>query len=239
MGGLTRNQMITAVEDIVNVSKTSDEMVVFIPKMQRITEKEIMQDEYDLLGYFVTKHPLDDFKTRISSLDKINTLYEKYGGDSIRVGGIVSKYSPKRTKAGKNMAFLTLEDTTGRVEVIIFSKVFEKYQDILSQNALVEIKGRMEIDEKEINGELIRTPKIIASFINPLEEAKTLKEIHLRLTNRDNLQGIKEVLENRSGKVQVYIDYENYLIETNYKIPQTTDLMNKLRNLCLIKEVEE
>lgn len=238
MSGLTRNQMITATEEIVNVSKTSDNMVVFIPKMDRITEKEIMQDEYDLLGYFVTKHPLDDFKTRINNLDKINTLYEKYGGDSIKIGGIVSKYSPKRTKAGKNMAFLTLEDTTGRVEVIIFSKVYEKYQDILSQNALVEIKGRMEIDEREINGELVRTPKVIASFINTLEEAKEIKEIHLRLTNRDDYQGINDLLVGRSGKVKVFIDYENYLLETNYKIPQTTDLMNKLRNLCLIKEVE-
>ena len=236
---LNKNEMLLSVDDLVDNLKTTDDLVVFIPKTYNISEKENMQNEYELLGYFVTKHPLDNFKTRISQLDRINDLKEQQEGRSVHIGGIVSKYQQIKTKAGKDMAFLVLEDTTGRLEVVVFNKLFEKNRALLGQNALLEVKGKLEIDEKEVNEETIRVPKIIASFIYPLESTKKLKEVHLKLTHRDDTKAIKKLVGMKSGDVKVFIDYENFLLETSYQIPQTTDLLNELKSLCLIKEIEE
>jgi DNA polymerase-3 subunit alpha len=230
--------MIAATSDLVDVAKTSEDVVVFIPTLEEIPEKENMQNEYDLLGYFVTKHPLDDYKTKIRQLDPISELSDKQEKSKVHIGGIVQKYSPKKTKAGKNMAFLTLEDTTGRLEVIVFSTVFARAENILSQNALVEVRGKIEIDEKEVNGETVRTPKIIASFIHPLEDIRKLKEISLKILPGDNMIKIQEILHGKRGDLAVKIEHDNYTLETSYKIPQTMDLINSLKNYCLVKEVE-
>lgn len=239
MAGFNKNQMIEAVSDLVDNLKTTEQLVVFIPLNRDITEKENMQNEYDLLGYFVTKHPLDNFKTRISQLNKISELKDESAGKPVHLGGIVSKFQLIKTKAGKEMAFLILEDTTGRLEIVVFNKLFEKIRPLLYPNALIEIKGRLEIEEKEINEEVIRVPKIIASFVYPLESTKKLKEVHLKVTHRDSLKEIEKLVAIRSGEVKVFIDYENFLLETSYQIPQTTDLLNQLKSLCLIKEIEE
>ncbi|MDD3412598.1 MAG: OB-fold nucleic acid binding domain-containing protein [Lachnospiraceae bacterium] len=239
MANLNKNKMLLAVDNLVDNLKTTEELVVFIPDHHEISEKENMHNEYELLGYFVTKHPLDNFKSRIKQLDKINDLKEEVEGRSVHVGGIVSKYQQIKTKAGKDMAFLVLEDTTGRLEVVVFSNLFNKNRALLDQNALIEVKGKLEIEEKEVNEETIRVPKIIASFIYPLESTKKIKEVHLKITNRDDIKAIKNVVGLRSGDIKVFIDYENFLLETSYQIPQTTDLLNELRSLCLIKEIEE
>lgn len=239
MANFNKNQMIDAVDDLVDGLKSSEQLIVFISNNIDISEKENMQNEYELLGYFVTKHPLDNFKTRISQLDKISSLQHAVEGKQVHIGGIVSKYNQIKTKAGKDMCFLTLEDTSGRLEVVVFAKLFDKAAPLLYPNALVEVKGKLEIDEKEVNEETIRVPKIIASFIYPLESTKKIKEVHLKLTHRDDVESIKKLIANRSGSTKVFIDYENFLLETSYQIPQTTDLLNQIRNLCLIKEIEE
>ena len=239
MAGLNKNEMLLAVDDLVDNLKTAEDLVVFIPNSYEISEKENMHNEYELLGFFVSKHPLENFKSRIGQLDRINQLKEEPEGRSVHIGGIVSKYQQIKTKAGKDMAFLVLEDTTGRLEVVVFSNLFNKHRALLGQNALLEIKGKLEIDEKEVNEETIRVPKIIASFIYPLESTKNLKEVHLRLTNKDDMNAIKKVVGVKSGDVKVFIDYENFLLETSYQIPQTTDTINELKSLCLIKEIEE
>lgn len=235
----TKTQMLELTPDLVDLAKTTESIVFFSPTRREISEKENMQNEYDLLGYFVTRHPLDDYKVKMKQLDDTSSLREKETGSKVHAGGIISSVKVVTTKAGKKMAFLQLEDNHGRVEVVIFSKMYEKYERLLQKNTLVEIKGRLEIDEKEVNGEEVRNPKIIASFLFPLENVKQLSEIHLRLTSKDDFHKVKSVLHGRRGDVDVYIDYDGFLLETNYQIPQTVDIMNELKNLCLIKEVEK
>lgn len=230
--------MLEATSELVDLAKSTEDIVFFIPQMKETSERENMQNEYDLLGYFVTRHPLDDYKIKMKQLDNTLSMKEKETGSKVHAGGIISSAKVIMTKAGKKMAFLQLEDTNGRVEVVVFSKLYEKYQNLIEKNTLVEIKGRLEIDEKEINDEVVRTPKIIASFMFPLENVKQLSEIHLRLTSRDDFEKIKSTLTGRRGDVNVYIDYEGFLIETNYQVPQSVDLISELKNLCLIKEVE-
>lgn len=238
MSKMTKSQMIESASDLVDVAKTSENVVVFIPSMEEVSEKENMHNEFDLLGYFVSKHPLDDYKTKISQLDQIGELSELREGTRVHLGGILSAFRPTRTKKGDNMAFATLEDNTGRIEVIIFSSIFARAEHFLAQNALVEIKGKIEIDEKEVNGELIRKPKLIASFIHPLENVEQLKKISLKVLQGDNLKEIEKILKERRGDLPVDIEYENFSLETSYRIPQTIDLINSLKAYCLVKEIQ-
>ena len=237
MATLTKSQAIYALNDIVDIQKKDRDFIIFIPNKETISEKEMMQHEYDLLGYYVNKHPLDNFKTKMQQLYSIERLKEEQDAANVSVGGIIAEYKNIQTKAGKKMAFLTLEDKTGRVEVVVFPKLFEKLSGFLEKNLLVEIFGKLEIEENEVNDEVIRVPKIMATTIQPLEESKALKELILRLNCKEDLLKIKKVLQENIGNIPVFLEYQNFLLETSYRIKQTNDALLSIRELCLTREV--
>lgn len=238
MSNLNKKQMLEMTPELIDLLKTTDDVIYFIPEEEDVSDDESMFNEYNLLGYFVTKHPLDDFKNRMNQLEKINNLNLKSSGSKIHVGGIISSIRPLRTKKGDDMATLMLEDTSGRVDVVIFPKMYAQFKHLLKANNLIEIKGKLEIEEREVNEETVRTPKITGNLIFPLEQVKDLKEIVLRIRETDSLEEIKETLIQNRGAIPISIDYECCRMETPYKMSHKKEAIDKLRNLVLTYEVE-
>lgn len=237
MSKLNKSEAIHALNDIVDMQKKEKDFIIFIPSKDNISEREIMQHEYELLGYYVNKHPLDSFSTKMNQLYQVWDLKEEEEGTTVSIGGIITECKFIQTKAGKKMAFLTLEDKTGRIEVVIFPKMFDKYNHYLEKNKLIEVHGKVEIDENEINEEIVRTAKVMASSVHPLEETKALKEIILRISCKEDLYKIKKVLQDNVGDVPVFLEYQNFILETSYKIKQTNDALLSIKELCLTREI--
>lgn len=234
--------MLELSSGLIELQKEYENIIYFVPSIPELSEKERMDSEYDLLGYYITKHPLDDHKTRMNQLERISELKDLTDEKWVHIGGIISECKTIKTKAGATMAFITVEDKTGRIEIVIFAKLYEQIKNDLAKNNLIEIKGRLEVEEKEVGEDIIYTHKIIASKILPIEIQKDIDAIILKLDNaliESRLNKIKDIICNNPGDLKVFIDYQQFLLAIPYKIKQNSEVINSLRELTLIQEVEK
>ncbi|WP_405382798.1 DNA polymerase III subunit alpha [Phascolarctobacterium sp.] len=148
---------------------------VRIPQLDEMPKQIILQNEKELLGFYVTDHPLSEYK---EVLKRYMPLYQFVGdtsftdGQQVKVAGIISSCTIKTTKKGDTMALLTLEDLTGRFNVIVFAKTYHRFLKEVYQDNVVAIEGRFSVDERE--------SKIVAMVISKLSTAAP-KAVYLKI----------------------------------------------------------
>ncbi|MFN4292961.1 MAG: DNA polymerase III subunit alpha [Thermoflexales bacterium] len=125
-----------------------DETLIVLPKhVREIPHKQLLQEEKELLGTYVSAHPLqaqlDALQHQITHTSA--SLTEGDNGQKVVVAGVVSFIRPHTTKAGKPMAFGELEDMYGRLELTIFPKTWEKYQDKFQKDKALLVWGKAEV----------------------------------------------------------------------------------------------
>ncbi len=130
------------------------------PVMEEFSKAVILQNEKELIGFYVTGHPLDEYK---SVLDKYTPLYwlqdenEISDGQFISIAGIISECKIKTTKKGDTMAVMILEDYTSKVEVLVFPSVYKNSVREIYQENIVVVDGRINLDER---GQVINAVKV-------------------------------------------------------------------------------
>lgn len=118
-----------------------------------------LRDERELLGIYLSGHVLDDYRDELrKSTVPIGEIDSVAGGRMVSVGGRVASIKEIRTRAGEPMAFVTIEDFTGSIEIILFPRVFSQVRSTLSQDSVVVVKGRVQEQEetRRIIGESVR-----------------------------------------------------------------------------------
>jgi DNA polymerase III subunit alpha len=148
--------------------------------------KEILNFEKEMIGVYVSGHPLSEYKefllkyANTSSLDFIQSQEDSskimYDGKEVKIGGIIENKSVKYTKNNKAMAFITIEDLYGALEVILFPNIYNEYMSRIIEGEVAIIKGRASIKEDEM-------PKIICNsimFYDDLDE-KLIKTLWLKI----------------------------------------------------------
>ncbi|KKQ67818.1 MAG: polymerase III catalytic subunit, DnaE type protein [Parcubacteria group bacterium GW2011_GWA2_38_27] len=120
-----------------------------------INNFEKLRWEKELLGLYVTSHPLEGMKKFFAGKTvAISEIKNSFMNQRVKVGGIISTIKKIITKAGKPMLFVKLEDMTDKAEVVVFPNVMEKNQDVFQENKIVFVSGR--VDHRD------NSPKIIA-----------------------------------------------------------------------------
>lgn len=146
-----------------------------MPQLPEIPKQTLLQYEKELLGFYVTDHPLSEYKAvmqRFMPLHQFIGETQVQDNQFVRVAGIISGCTIKTTKSGDTMALLTLEDFTGRFPVIVFPKSYQAcIRDVFEDN-VVSIDGRFSVDERE--------SKIIAMSVHSLS-SKPPTELMLRI----------------------------------------------------------
>ena len=146
-----------------------------LPQLPEIPKQTLLQYEKELLGFYVTDHPLSEYKEvmqRFMPLHQFIGETQVQDNQFVRVAGIISSCNIKTTKSGDTMALLTLEDFTGRFPVIVFPKSYQAcIRDVFEDN-VVSIDGRFSVDERE--------SKIIAMSVHSLS-SKPPTELMLRI----------------------------------------------------------
>ena len=146
-----------------------------MPQLPEIPKQTLLQYEKELLGFYVTDHPLSEYKEvmqRFMPLHQFIGETQVQDNQFVRVAGIISGCTIKTTKSGDTMALLTLEDFTGRFPVIVFPKSYQAcIRDVFEDN-VVSIDGRFSVDERE--------SKIIAMSVHSLS-SKPPTELMLRI----------------------------------------------------------
>ena len=166
-----------------------------------LNERELLSMEKEMLGIYISGHPLEKIKeqiiatTNISSLqmheiDNQNSEEDEnikrphfVDGQDVKIAGVISSVKKKYTKNNKIMVFLTIEDLYGPAEIIVFEPTYLKSQDVLVEENIVMIDGRLSIREDDAT-------KIVAKEIKNFGEAKP-KILTLNITNASEEQKAK------------------------------------------------
>jgi DNA polymerase III subunit alpha len=110
------------------------------------TRAEKLMWEKELLGLFISDHPLKDYQQRFDfekDIMKIKDVNGKRSGSPVKVGGVVTKTQKVITKAGKPMVFSWIEDLTSKIEVIVFPNILESNPTAFDENSVVIVKGKL------------------------------------------------------------------------------------------------
>ena len=170
-----------------------------LPDIPEWLDQEKLAFEKETVGFYLTGHPLDDYREDILSVTDTNLTEKKEWneGQALRVGGLIRDLKIKKTKKGKQMGIVTLEDISGTTEVVIFPELYSQCSDILESDSPVVIEGTVKKDERGDN--------IIANGIDTLALAreKYTAAARIRLqsdrVSRQNLESLKKIFYRYHG----------------------------------------
>ena len=127
-------------------------------------DKERLMWERELLGLYISAHPLDRYETYLSEQTQpLTQLVPEYDGRMMTVGGIISTVRTIVTKSGSKMAFVGIEDKFGEGEIIVFPNLYEKVGAKLVQDAVIRVSGKNSARDRD--GNLGNESKLIADDI--------------------------------------------------------------------------
>ncbi|MDI6603328.1 MAG: DNA polymerase III subunit alpha [Patescibacteria group bacterium] len=128
------------------------------------SKTEKLSWEKELLGLFVTSHPIEDFKKVLEKkVLPLSRITQDLTGKIVKIGGVISSIKKIITRNGKPMLFTQLEDENNKIEVVVFPGIIERNQEIFQENKIVMIKGR--VDNRD------GVPKIICEEIEEIVES--------------------------------------------------------------------
>ncbi len=166
------------------------------PDINEYPKKVLLSMEKEMLGVYVSGHPLSEFEEEIISevtffsrdlsaetLDEGDEVTDNAAknikdGMPVIVGGIITEKKTKATKNNTLMAFITLEDMYGTLEAIVFPTVLKKYSPLLVEDSIVLINGRLSVREEE-------QPKIICEEVRPLKKV-SMRKLYLKLDDNQD-----------------------------------------------------
>ncbi|WP_299727421.1 DNA polymerase III subunit alpha [uncultured Endozoicomonas sp.] len=172
------------------------------------TDKVRLGGEKDTLGLYLTGHPIDEYESEIRHFirNRIKDL-QPARGDSQNIAGLVVDFRAMRNKKGDKMGFVTLDDRTGRIEVSVFSDVFNEYQHLLHKDAVLVVEGEVTFDD--YSGSL----KVRGKKVMKLVDARSHYAKRLVLeVNHDQVDGhfsrkLSAMVSEQRGNLPVRIDY--------------------------------
>ncbi len=105
--------------------------------------------EKELLGLYVSGHPLDKFRSKFTTENIIKKLKENKDGTPITVAGVIEEVKPIVTKRGERMAFIRLADFSDKIEGVVFARVYEQFKDLVVADKCIAARGRLSIRNGE------------------------------------------------------------------------------------------
>ncbi|MBI4428599.1 MAG: DNA polymerase III subunit alpha [Ignavibacteriales bacterium] len=170
------------------------------------TETEKLSREKSVLGFYVTGHPLMKYADEIEAFAsaKLGAPETARPNSTVKVCGIVSEVKRKIDKRGNTMAFVTIEDFTGKAECIVFSDPFQKYSQLLHSGSIVMVVGRNDGTEEAIKvivNEVIAIDKVRERFVKSV-----LLNVNLDVVSEGTIVELAKLLEQHQGKCQCYLN---------------------------------
>jgi DNA polymerase III subunit alpha len=199
-------------------------------------KNDLLKLEKETLGLYVSDHPLTPIRDQLRRKTdcSINEVERRRDGEVVIVGGIVSSLKQMTTKKGDPMVFAGLEDVTGSCEVVAFNSVYAHARDLLVQDRVIIVKGR--IDQKGA-GET----KLVAIEVTGFEATPERKEVRLKVDARIAPAGVIRELallvKDFPGEAPVYVDLVtsvgSKLLELgpNYRVRPVPDFFAEVKHL--------
>ena len=113
------------------------------------TLREKLIWEKELLGLYVSGHPLEPFRSKFTEANSLKNIKQQEDGTAVIAGGLIEEVRDILTKRGDKMAFIKLADFTDRIEVVVFNRFYEQYKDLLIVGRCVAARGRLSLRNSE------------------------------------------------------------------------------------------
>ena len=215
------------------------EYEIKLPDVEEYDKEVLLGFEKEVLGIYISGHPLEEYMERLKKntnavttdfvLDEETGTLKVSDGTKVRIGGMITDKVIKYTKNNKAMAFITLEDLVGTVEIIIFPKDYERYAKYLENDAKVFVEGRVTAEED-------RNGKLICEKIISFDEVK--RELWLQFSSKSDFEEKEGALYGKmmdadgSEHVVIYLAAEKQMkrLPENRNVAITKELLEDLGN---------
>ena len=176
---------------------------------KELPTKELLFMEKEMLGIYISGHPLEDIRESILSDSNINSLQMHHieeqnlkDGQNVTYIGIINSIKKKYTKNNTIMAFVKIEDLYGVCEIIVFDSCYQRNNGILIEDAIVKVEGRLSIREDD-------EPKIVANSISEFTK-QSKKVLNIDITNlpeesKDKLRGFIKFFSGERNNIAIQI----------------------------------
>ena len=209
------------------------------PNVEEYPKEVKLGYEKEVLGIYLSGHPLEEYEEKWrKSISKVTTDFildeetneiKVKDNEKVTVGGIITEKTIKYTKNNKTMAFLTIEDLVGTVEVIVFPRDYERYHAMIEEDEKVFIQGHANVEEEK-NG------KIICEKVIPFDD--TSREVWLKFPTKEAYEEKEKelfsMLHDSDGKdsVVIYTSSPKAIkkLPASQNIKADSEIVNNLTN---------
>lgn len=242
------------VEGQISLFDTMEENIDIVgnifPEINEYPKRNLLSMEKEMIGLYISGHPLEEYKSELEASVTVTTAEfvtdnesevqdagEKFDldGKKVTIGGIIVSVKQKTTKTNNMMAFVELEDLYGTTEIIVFPKTYDRCRNLLIQDAIVLVEGRISQKEEE-------AAKIICDTVKPLKKYMG-KKLYIKVNTAlqpEIIEKLKKVLTEYKGVQQVILVNEANKINGKSQVMKAdssiwVDISDKL--LADLKEV--
>ena len=231
--------------DLGNNEEKLEEIKYNYIKLSEFSERELLSMEKEMLGLYISGHPLESVRPELERQTNINTLKiikinegeeELYkDGQNVKYGGIITAVKKKYTKNNNIMAFVTIEDLYGSLEIIVFESCYNRVSNILMEDNIVIVDGRLSIREDE-------EVKIVANNIRELKKEEGRKTLNIDISNmsdeqKQKLKGAIKFFNGEKNNIEILIK-DGDEIKRSGNIYLTLEILEELKKIVGKEKVE-
>ena len=188
-------------------NENSTEDITF-PDVSEYPKKVKLSLEKDVLGFYISDHPLSEANDKLKDTITFSTNYKdqmtvpeiaRLDNQFVTMAGIITGKSEIMTKKRSLMAFANIEDLHGSIEMVIFPETYKKYRNLIEDDNVVLVKGKLQVDDEDI--------KLLSQEFNDIESLD-FRTLYLK-TRYNEYNNLREVLKEYSGKTPVVVYFED------------------------------
>ena len=186
---------------------------------------KILADEKNVLGFYLSGHPLNKYRDVISALKSSLVIDEKFSGKRVKVGGIITAERRINTKRGDTMAFITIEDFDGKIDVTVFPNVLTQAIAAVVPDEIVVVEGRVDVAND--------TVQIIADKVTPIDSYAPDFWLMLpaQIDTRETVTALKKFFADNQGLSRINLNRNGSWSKLPDKIAYGHKLLGALKNL--------
>ena len=220
--------------NLLDFDKNKEEIIddIKFPPVNEYKNKQKLKLEKEVLGFYISDHPLNSLGNNLKNYVNFTTEIlselrpvdlDKFDNKSVRMAGIITNKSETMTKKSTLMAFCSLEDMSGSIEMIIFPNIYKDVKNIIENDTLVMVSGNLQSSDDEL--------KLIVSNIKEIDE-NSFKNLYIKM-EYVRYNKIRKDLKSNHGSTPVIIYFSDkkktVKLDKSLWIDQNSDIINYLK----------
>ena len=219
-----------------------------VPRIPELSKRERMTMEREVTGLYLSGHPMDEFRatlraSQVASIGEILTCFENGGEEyadeqQVKIAGVVQQVKMKTTRNNSMMAYVTLEDDVGAMELLVFSNTINQYGAYLSENTAVVVQGKISVRDEKAPQLVCNQVWTMEQFIQQNKSGAVAQPVqggrlYLKLPSETGREyrRVRPVLNMFLGKTPVVLYFADTRLRRQTHCLLDPDLLQELREI--------